>query len=501
MKRLIIILLTLLLLIPLGVSAQSISNPTSGSIFNRGDLIIITGTILTPDPEPSAQIEFSIESKSTGVSFPITTKIYSIKSGIPVSFAQITQDTLQWKVSREAAPASDYKVKVAIKSFEGGSILNFESDEFSITDKLLLEYTISQTTLNLGEKLEISGSVLDARGIAINGIADITLSEETIGTIFTDSSSIVDGFLSYSYILKQGDPSGIYTLKVEVSDQRGNTAEKDQVGIAVSGSFLTNCTVLNKDLKAGEIAILTGNIMDLHKDPVNNLFLEAYITDPQGVQSIKYSSTTDLNGNFAFDFPTKQITLPGEYKIYVAGQDTPGNKITCEGSFIISSAKNLESKLSLTGKEWYYPNEELTFTMSFENSGNEDLKGDIEVLVDSSKVLSKDIELKVGESVEYNEIWTVQGDVGNHSMRITAKVDGQILEETKPQSFEIFLRPPEPKESSSSFLWKVLLILLITLIIGVLIVKRKDIIEYVKSKTPKRSSKKKTPTAKDYSFR
>jgi len=160
MKKQYILLLSLLILLPLSVSAQSISNPVSGSVFNRGDSIIVTGSIVTQNDYPSAQVEFSAFSSNEGQTIPITTKLYTFTAGVPVSFAQIIQETLEWNIPTDVSTAGDWRILVSVTDVDGDSISDITSDEFKITDNLNLEFTVSQTTLNLGESLDVSGKYL-----------------------------------------------------------------------------------------------------------------------------------------------------------------------------------------------------------------------------------------------------------------------------------------------------------------------------------------------------
>jgi len=464
----------LLIIVPSGYAASSILSPKSGDSFNLGDSIVITGRITLSQDVPGAKVIFYAYSHSKDQTIQITTKYYSFLSGTPVSFSLINEGTLTLLVPQDIEDAGDWRIVVAVYK-DNTKIEEAQSMQFGISRELDLSLSASKKNLNLGETLELVGTVLDARGVPVRGSASVSLEEESLGTVLTDTLVLEEGYLHYSYTFKSGDPKGRYTIKVSVQDTKGNSGSSDISNIMVSTELRLTCNMNRDVFSPNETVTLVGTVKDMHNSPLNGININSLVTEPAEKTSTRYTTDSDANGNYAFGFPILNLALPGTYSVKITAIDEKGNSGVCTTLFEVVSKKHLVMELSLN-ESWYYLKDNMGLSLNLNNKGNIELIGDVELFVDSQKVLTKAFDVPKGESAQLLVTWPVSGTIGNHTIRAVALAGKNQLYETQPQTFTIEKRP-ELKKFKFSWVHGIILLVLI-LIMLVFYLKKQEIKEY-----------------------
>lgn len=469
--------LVLSLLLISSANAQNLLlSPREGSVYNLGDTIIITGQVTLDKNLEGAKASFEAYSKLLNQSIPITTKYYSFIKDTPVTFSQINKGTLIWMVPTDMNTSSDWTIVVRVKK-DNIPYQTIRSSNFTVSKDLSVLFSVNKYLLNLGETLELSGTILDARGNTVEGIANIMLDERGIGTIVSDSAAIQNGYLEYSYTFKQTDPSGAFNLTVKLQDSDGNSGRAKIGDIIVSDILNMDCSVQEDYVQPGGLLVFTGNLRDIHDEPMGNVQVTALVTNPDETTTLKYDTESDVNGNFAFEISIPKLATPGEYTIKTEANDTYGNKGSCEKIFSVASKLDVTTTLDLN-KTWYYPDEAMGLSMNLENNGNIDVTGTLDFQIDGKKVLGKEFSIEKGTSQTLNESWIVKGSTENHTINVAIVVGGEQIYETKPQNFEIVERPAPPPRFKFTAVHAVIILLLI-LISMILYLKRQDIKEYL----------------------
>jgi hypothetical protein len=477
MKKVMAVTLLFFILLASGAYAQvsTIYNPQGGSEYNRGDQIIITGQIILDQDLPGAKVVFSAVTAANETT-AITTKYYSFLKDTPTTFSQIYKDTLRWNVPADAILSDNWRILAEVFD-DSTRVQSIHSSRFTVTDELTVFFGVNQKEFNLGETLEISGTILNIRGEPVEGTADISIEEKEVGTVKTDTVTIESGYLSYSHQFQKTDPSGKYSVEVSILDTDGNTGDAKTDGLVVSGELAMTCELQDTSIAPEEATSLIGTLKDVHGNVVESAAVSALVTDPLEEKTLSYTATTDANGNFAFDFSVPSMASPGEYTIEVTTNDSAGNIGECIRTFKVGGEKAVKLKLS-TDNTWYYTGDTMNITITTENIGNLDLVGSLKIYVDAETLIdTKGFDTKVSEKATATASWKVAGTPGNHTINVIAEAGGQNIEQSMPKSFSIVERPKPPKVFKLGWGKRVLL-LFIVLIIAIAFFKKKDIKEF-----------------------
>ena len=477
MKRILAFSILLIALLASGASAQvsTIYHPQGSSEYNRGDNLIITGQIVLDQDMPGAKVVFSALSGANQTT-PITTKYYSFLKDSPVTFSQIYKGTLSWAVPADATLSDNWNILIEV--FDGTTRLqSITSGKFTVTDELTVFFGVNQNSFNLGEALEVSGTILNTRGEPVEGTADISIDEKDSGAVKVDTVTIENGYLSYTYPFEKTDPSGTYSVEISIRDTDGNVGEAKTAGLKVSGELEMTCELQDTSIAPEELTSLIGTLKNIHGTVLEDVPVYALVTDPLAETTLSYTTRTDANGNFAFDFSVPSMATPGEYEIEVTANDSAGNVGQCTRAFEIGSEKAVSVKLS-TDNTWYYTGDTMNITLTTENTGNLDLVGSLKVYVDGTDLVeTKGFDIQVGKKSTTQASWKVSGTAGNHTINVVTEVAGSKIDESMPKSFSIVERPTPPKAFKLG--WKgIALILVILAILAVLYFKKKDIKDF-----------------------
>jgi len=441
MKRIILAFILFSLCIASAAQAgASILSPKAGADFNLGQELIVTGHLTLNETVKSAQVDFKIESDYLGESIKITTKYYTFTKDIPISFAQINQEILSWVIPDTIRPADDWRVVIDI-SKEDEEITEMISSKFSITNELTLTASVNSKRFNMGETLELSGTVLDARSSPIEGTATISLEEKKVGIVLTDTIAVSRGYLSYSYDFKSTDPKGDYTLSLIVKDENGNNGTFKEDDISVSDELHLSCSLGTTTYDAGSIVLVYGDLKNIHDESMGNELLTLWVSSPSGNQSIQHTKDTDLYGDYEFKITLPKYAVPGEYEARISVKDADGNSGACTQTFDVVAEEKLDVFLDVNSS-WSYPRETVTLTTRLNNKGNVDLSGDLNFILGSTEVLTTPFTVKRGETEIVTVGWNVTGDIGNNTLQVKVLKGTTLLAKSQSLTFEI-VRPPE----------------------------------------------------------
>lgn len=455
-------------------ASNEILNPKTGDVYNLGDNIIINGQLSISENVAGVKVSFYAYSKTYNKTITITTKYYSFSKNIPVTFSQINKETLSWNVPSDIQTATDWQILVrATKDFiTYGAI---DSPLFTISKTLSITLSTNQNLFNLGETLEVGGMVLDAQGNVVEGDATITLDEEKVGTVVSDIAFIKNGYLSYTYQFKPVDPIGIYTLSVKLQDSDGNKGSAIFTNINVSNTLDIECSVKESEILPGKSITLIGNIKNVHSGVLRSIPIIGFFEMSENT-TLGYNTISDANGKFSLEIGVPILIDPGEYQIKVSANDFFGNYGECIKTIKILSEKKISAILSLD-RAWYYKDDTLSFNAELRSGSNLDVSGNIDLYIDSSKVLSKDFEILKGALTTANGTLKVAFTLGNHTARILVSSGEEVLYETEPLTFAVYERP-KPKEPFQFKPVHALIIIIILIAVFLYFAFKRDIKEY-----------------------
>ena len=236
MKRTVMLLL-FLLIIPV-VSAEIIVDGPPNTIYNLGDSISISGYVLRPE---TALGLFSL-TLVCDQNLQLLARTISIESNEKILFLE----------SLAIPPITGDNCIIEAKlEIDGEIIERKQSKVFAITRDLDGIFNLQKDKIQLGDAINIKGTITRINGKPINGLATIYLKQN--GTnYFVDTTLITNSKLDYSYILKS-NPSGIYDADIQANDGYGNQfLFENALNLEIVDDIIVALELDNLEIKPGE---------------------------------------------------------------------------------------------------------------------------------------------------------------------------------------------------------------------------------------------------------
>jgi len=379
MKRTVMLLL-FLLIIPV-VSAEIIVDGPPNTIYNLGDSISISGYVLRPE---TALGLFSL-TLVCDQNLQLLARTISIESNEKILFLE----------SLAIPPITGDNCIIEAKlEIDGEIIERKQSKVFAITRDLDGIFNLQKDKIQLGDAINIKGTITRINGKPINGLATIYLKQN--GTnYFVDTTLITNSKLDYSYILKS-NPSGIYDADIQANDGYGNQfLFENALNLEIVDDIIVALELDNLEIKPGEKLKISGKA-------------ETLLTKDIEVGNVKIELNGEifqlrLKSNNAYDYEIalKEDITSGQHNIKVLVEDSLGNNGANEATFtVIPIPTQLVNTLD---KEEYLPEDLLLISSQLYDQANDPIDDTVSIEIKDSEgkeVLKKVVQ--TGEEVEYS---------------------------------------------------------------------------------------------------
>ncbi len=350
-------------------SAEIIFNEPIKSIYNLGDTIAVPVTIKAPN-NVYGMFRIDLLCNETSINF--------YKNGIDLVSGE--EKTFDSSLVLTKAVIGDSKGRCKIKA-----VLGFEyklSEEFSISDSLIIKNNLTRMKFDSGETISLKGKVIRETGENSNGFIEAILLTNDENEKITALRTISSGSFSVNLSLPSDLRAGGYTLRL-------NAFEKNSEGIITNNGVLdynisirqipTNLEIVTETplVMPGSSAKLKVILHDQAGEPINSIVLVTIKN-----QNNKILEHEEIVTDEFMEYPIKSNEPPAEWKISAVY-----NELTIEDEFRIGVNESVNIQV-------------INRTILITNTGNVLYNKTVLVKVGETP-LNIDVSLPVGESKKY----------------------------------------------------------------------------------------------------
>lgn len=454
-RLLLAIFILTLFLFPL-ISAKIIINQQPEEIYNLGDVISIPVTIVASvDMVGSLNIDLICMGKEV-----------NYKIGIPsLSFGEEYRTSIYVPLIKNEI--GDLKGICKVKASLGEDYIL--TNEFRISDLILLEPDFQVLEFNPGGNLLIEGQATMENSKPVNGFIELSLIERN-ASILDHLETISKGFFLINRSLPKDIKAGALLLKL-------NAYEVDPNG------ELTNKGFLNQNIKINQVPTNLEIIFDLGRvEPGTNLKVKAVLHDQTGEKIPSSSKIIIKNENDKimeqiaeiatdefFEFPILYNEAPSKWKVIFTS-----NELTSESFFTILEKESIDIEI-------------INRTLTITNTGNVPYNKTALIKV-GNETLNIDIYLEVDKSQKY----IITAPDGEYEVEVIAG-DSVVLEEVMLTGKTIDVKKAPGTVGSLvkyPLVW-IFMILILGFVVFIIFKKgsKKTFIGYPSSKTKKKDDK------------
>lgn len=393
------------LLVPIAHASVEFTGQLNNE-YNLGDDIKASLKII-PEANANALVKLTLKCADKEVPYYIAP-----------AYLEQAKETLIDAPSIKAFSTGLCNVIANVNSLEGASLGEAASNNFSISDRLELSFSVDKTDVLPGDVIKVEGSA-SKRGEAVeNGKIMLRLDN-------SERQITPDGIgFSYNLKLEKNIKSGEHKITIEASDDYGNSNSMDSA-INVRAVPTTLRLDLNKkEFLPNEKMTLTTELLDQANDTVAgnvNLKLSRrrlLLLD----EIVIFDTSAEANKEFSFTFNSS--TAPEEYTLKCSfGGLEKEDRIT------ILPYQKIEMKLD-------------GYVVVIKNTGNIKYNNDTTILVEKdgkTYFVNKNVNLDVGEemSVDLSKevsagTYTVVLPPGSSEDKVVERVVEKVVEKEAP---------------------------------------------------------------------
>lgn len=455
MRSLLIILMLTLFLFPL-ISAEIIINQPE-EIYNLGDVISIPVTMVASrDTLGSLNINLVCEGEEVNykIGIPPLSSNEQYKTDIYIPLIKNEIKELKGICKVEISLGKDYAL----------------TNEFRISDLILLKTDFQVLEFDPGENLLIEGEATRENNKPINGFIELSIVEGNT-SILSHLETISNSFFLINASLPKDIKAGALLLKL-------NAYEVDPNGETTNKGFLNQNIKINQVPTSLEIVFESEGV-----EPGTNLIVKAVLHDQTGekIPSIstiiiknendKTMEQTEIATDEFFEFPILYNEAPSKWKVIMTS-----NELTSESLFIILEKESIDIEI-------------INRTLTITNTGNVlyDKKALIKI---GDETLNIDIYLEVDKSQKYiitapDGKYEVEVTAGDSVVSAEVVLTGKTIDVKKaPGTIGSLVKYP--------FVW-IFMILILGFVVFIVFKKgsKKTFIGYLSPKTKKKPGKSK----------
>ena len=377
-----ILLMLFLFLFPL-ISATIVINQQPEKIYNLGDVISIPVKIVASENIlGSLNVDLICSSKTT-----------NYKIGIPSLSAGENYNTDIY-VPLTKSEIGETKGKCEVKVYLGGD--SALTNEFKISDLILLNANFPTLEFNPGDILSIEGQATKENGEPIEGFLELSIVEGN-NSVLSGFETVDNGVISINTTLPKGIKAGSLLLKLEAY-------EKDSDNDLTNKGFLNQNIRINQVPTSLEVVFETKNV-----EPGTNLKTKAVLHDQTG-KKIFSSSIITIKNKDGKTMEQKETITDEFFKFPILYNEAPGKwEVSAESS-------------ELTGKSFFTITEKealnikiINKTLTIANAGNIPYNKTALIKI-GNNTLKIDLYLKVDESQKY----IITAPDGNYNVEVIA---------------------------------------------------------------------------------
>lgn len=378
MKRGIIALVLIVLFCSL-ISAEIIFSQPIKQAYNLGDSVFVPVTIKALN-DISGDLQVNLICNGTPINF--------YKNGIKLSSGE--EKTLDSSLILIKSIIGDVTGICKIKA-----ILNGEyklTEEFQISDLLIVDGRLEKTEFNAGESISIKGKITRETEENSNGIIEATLiGEENI----SQTGTVNEGTFNINISLPKNLKAGIYPIEVKAY-------EKNSDG-TITNTGITTYSILIKQVPTNLELIFESNDIE----PGTSIKVKAVLHDQTG-ESIESTATITIKDYNNKIVEQKLLDTEAFLEYSIASDESPAD-------WEISSVSNnltTESLVRIKEKESVRV-EIINKTIVIKNDGNVPYNKTLLVKIENTS-LNILVKLGVGESKKY----VVSAPQGDYKVRV-----------------------------------------------------------------------------------
>ena len=390
MRLLLILLLFTLFLFPL-ISAKIIISQQPEEIYNLGDVISIPMKIVSSG-EMLGSLNIDLMCEGEKVNYKI---------GIPLLSAG-EEYTTNIYIPLIKSEIGELKGECKVKAYLREDFVM--TNEFKISDLILLEIDFQALEFDPGEKLLIKGQATLENNNPVDGFIELSIAEGNT-SILNHFETIENAVFLINVSLPKNIKAGALLLKL-------NAYEIDANGETTNKGFLDQNIRINQVPTSLEIVFESKEV-----EPGTYLRAKAVLYDQTGEKILSTSTITIKNRNDKiikqieiatdefFEFPILYNEAPSKWKVVAAS-----NELTSESLFIILKKESIDIDI-------------VNRTLTITNTGNVLYNKTALIKIDD-ETLNFDIYLEVDESQKY----IITAPNGKYNVKVTAG-DNVISEE------------------------------------------------------------------------
>lgn len=351
-KRILILLFIVMVLFPSALALVQVDGPTR-SIYNIGDKFPLTGYV-QENSDVSGFLKMSV--KCSSQEFPLQMVPINLKSNIQKTFQELNVPQVTISAFMDGQCYAELSVVSGNQTFSSGVSRTFE-----VTKALDGNFVVEEPKVQIGDKVDISGTVFKTDGSGVSGVAEIYFGIDG-QTFLVDSVQFSDGLFNYTYVAK-AIPSGAYSVDIVARDVFGNV----MTFINAADFYLSN--QLDVKVRADKAVVMPGENVEisgdirtvLNKVPAG-LSAEVSLNEVRMPLELK-------EGLFKMQLKVPDNIKTGRHEIIVHASDISGNS----GSYGVKiEVPAVATKLSImTDKQSYLPKDNLGVTAYLYDQGSD----------------------------------------------------------------------------------------------------------------------------------
>ena len=270
---------------------------------------------------------------------------------------QIASSKFTYKTQVKSIPEGSYHINLAVKDQFGNEEFFWNAATLNVYEKLKVTATLDKQKYNPEDTIKINGNVEKTIGTTIKTAqVKFTLDNNEY------TADVVNNKFEYDLPISSSLKSLDHDLKIEVTDDYGNSGEKT-LKMYIIPKEIKMESGINKDFFAPkEIVTLNPKLYDQAADTITDNILLT-VTDSQNKKILEKEIPT----NEEFNFKLNQFAAPGLWKVSLKS-----NSLSTENSFNVDTVEDIS--IDLQGQ-----------TLKVKNIGNIQYKNIIQITATDSK--------------------------------------------------------------------------------------------------------------------
>lgn len=362
MKKRILIFFIVLLIIQTA-SAEMILDDFESSIYNKGEELTISGTILRDTAVEGGSLRFKLICED--LEFNLPTLSITVKSKEAKIFS-----TAPFMVP--SAAEGDCHIEISLL-FDEVVLEEKYSESFKISDELKAEeedFQVNPIQVQLGKTLTLYGYITNINDEPITGLATIYFKSKD-KHYYINNVDVLKGKLEYSYTATDNKP-GEYFIDVSVTDLYGNKKLFENVAkFNIVDEVHIFIEPIQKKVPPGSIVHLLGKVNTILGDEVNEGTMQIILEDEIYSAEIK-------NGEFDYNLKLPEKITTGKHMIIFSFvEEKTGNWGNTDRTIYIESVPT-EIRLDIF-QDSVKPEQLLDIITFIYDQANEEIEDDVNV--------------------------------------------------------------------------------------------------------------------------